>query len=209
MKLVIATPSPFARKVRIALHEKQMPFEETVDVPWNPATIAPSLNPLGKIPILTLDDGRTLYDSRVIVEYLDTLGRPPPLIPDDPARRIEAKQIEALADGICDAVVLIAIEGRRKQELQSTDWVARQRAKVEAGVAALDQLVPGDHWLVGDTFGLADIAAGCALGYLDLRLPDFRWRECYRGLVAFDARLAARPSFAKTRPTAQAIVEIG
>ena len=209
MKLVIATPSPYARKVRIALHEKGIACEETVDVPWNPGSVAPALNPLGKIPILILDDGRAVYDSRVIVEYLETLARPPALIPADAADRIAVKQIEALADGICDAIVLIAIEGRRKAALQSRDWIARQRAKVEAGVAALDDLLGTRPWFVADTFGLADITAGCALGYLDLRLPDFSWREHFPRLVALDHRLGKRPSFASTTPSAQSIVEIG
>ena len=209
MKLIIATPSPYARKVRIALHEKNLAFEEIVDIPWNPGTAAPALNPLGKIPILILDDGRTIYDSRVIVEYLDTLGHPPQLIPDDPGQRIAVKQIEALADGICDAIVLIAIEGRRKAGLQSGDWVARQRAKVDAGTRALNDLLAGKTWAVGDALSLADVAAATALGYLDLRLPDFPWRTFYPELVAFEARLSARPSFRRSQPSAQTIVEIG
>ncbi len=209
MKLIIATPSPYARKVRIALHEKNMTFEEIVDIPWNPGTTAPALNPLGKIPILILADGRAIYDSRVIVEYLDMLGRQPQLIPDDPAQRIAVKQLEALADGICDAIVLIAIEGRRKIGLQSGDWVSRQRAKVDAGTRALNEALTGKTWAVGDKFSLADITVATALGYLDLRLADFPWRTLYPDLVAFEARLSARPSFQRSRPSAQSIVEIG
>jgi glutathione S-transferase len=209
MKLVIATPSPYARKVRIALHEKGIAFEEIVDIPWNPGTVAPSLNPLGKIPVLILGDGRAIYDSRVIVEYLDTLDRPPQLIPSDPKQRIAVKQVEALADGICDAVVLIAIEARRKPELQSRDWVARQRAKVEAGTAALNDHIGTRSWAVDSTFSLADITAATALAYLDLRLPGYSWRESFPHLVAYEARLAERPSFKRSRPAAQSIVEIG
>ena len=127
MKLIIATPSPYARKARIALHEKALAFEEIIDVPWNTDTQTPDHNPLGKVPVLILDDGKTIFDSSVIVEYLDTLDAAPQLIPSDPASRVEVKQIEVLADGICDAVVLSVLEGMRPQAKQSSDWLARQR----------------------------------------------------------------------------------
>jgi len=209
MKLLIARPSPFARKVRIALLEKGIPFETLVDLPWNPGAQAPSMNPLGKVPALVLDDGRTLYDSKVIIEYLETLGRAPALLPLEPGARVAHRQIEALADGVCDAVVLIVLEHARRPELQSADWIGRQQAKVEAGFAEADRLLAGNGWFVGDCFGLADIAVGCMLAYTTLRLPAFEWRGRYPELAAFSRRIEARPSFAATRPEPQPIQTVG
>lgn len=209
MKLVIAKPSPYARKARVALIEKRIPFETVIDAPWNPGTEAPSFNPLGKIPVLVLDDGRVVHDSKVIVEYLETLEQPPRLIPTDPLLRVAHKQIEATADGMCDAVVLIVLERARALGLQSTDWIARQLGKVKAGTKALADDLGGRQWFVGAELGLADIAVGCMLGYLDLRLPEFDWRSRYPNLVAFAERIFARPSFAATIPEPQQIAEVG
>jgi glutathione S-transferase len=209
MKLVIAKPSPYARKARVALIEKRIPFETVIDVPWNPGTEAPSFNPLGKIPVLVLDDGRVVHDSKVIVEYLETLEQPPRLIPTDPLLRVAHKQIEATADGICDAVVLLVLERARAPGLQSTDWIARQLGKVKAGTKALAGELGGRQWFVGAELGLADIAVGCMLGYLDLRLPEFGWRSRYPNLVGFAERIFARPSFAATIPEPQQIAEVG
>ncbi|HSH06881.1 MAG TPA: glutathione S-transferase N-terminal domain-containing protein [Burkholderiales bacterium] len=209
MKLLIARPSPFARKVRVALLEKGIPCETLVDLPWNPGARAPSLNPLGKVPALVLDDGRTLYDSKVIIEYLETLGRAPALLPAEPAARVAHRQIEALADGVCDAVVLIVLERARRPELQSADWIARQQAKVEAGFAEAERLLDGGTWFVDDAFGLADVAVGCMLGYAALRLPEFEWQTRHAALAAFSARIEARSSFAATRPEPQPIKTVG
>ena len=208
MKLVIARPSPFARKARVALLEKAIPFETEIDLPWNPGAAAASFNPLGKIPILVLDDGRVVHDSKVIVEYLETLGRRPRLLPADAAARLAHKQIEATADGICDAVVLIVLERSRAPALQSSDWIARQMRKVEAGTAALAGELGANEWFVGDEFGLADIAVGCMLGYLELRLPECDWRKPHANLAAFATRIFERPSFQATVPEAQPISEL-
>jgi glutathione S-transferase len=205
MKLVIAKPSPFARKVRVALREKGLAFEEIVENPWAAGTAVPGTNPLGKVPALILADGRVMYDSKVIVEYLETLGRPPPLIPADPALRVAHRQIEALADGISDAVVLVVLERSRPVDLQSGDWIGRQVRKIEAASAELARLLGAGEWLTASGFGLADIAAGCALGYLDLRFPEFDWRSRHPALASYFARLDVRPSFAATRPEAQPI----
>jgi glutathione S-transferase len=208
VKLVIARPSPFARKVRVALREKAIAFEEIVENPWAEGTTVPAANPLGKVPALMLSDGRVVYDSKVIVEYLETLGRPPTLLPADAALRVAHKQIEALADGICDAVVLVVLERSRPEDLRSADWVGRQTRKIEAGTAALARLAGArgaGEWLTASGFGLADVAAGCALGYLDLRFPEFDWRRQHPALAPYFARLDARPSFAATRPEAQPV----
>ena len=205
MKLVIAKPSPFARKVRVALREKALACEEIVENPWAAGTPVPGTNPLGKVPALILDDARVVYDSKVIVEYLETLGRPPQLIPVDPDLRVAHKQVEALADGVSDAVVLVVLERSRPADLQSGDWIGRQARKIEAGTAELARLLGAGEWLTPSGFGLADIAAGCALGYLDLRFPEFDWRRWHPALASYFARLDARPSFAATRPEAQPV----
>jgi len=205
MKLVIAKPSPFARKVRVTLREKDLACEEVVENPWAAGTAVPGTNPLGKVPALILDDARVVYDSKVIVEYLETLGRPPPLIPADPDLRIAHKQIEALADGVSDAVVLVVLERSRPADLQSGDWIGRQVRKIEAGTVELARALGAGEWLTASGFGLADIAAGCALGYLDLRFPEFDWRGRHPALASYFARLDARPSFAGTRPEAQPV----
>lgn len=205
MKLIIATPSPYARKARVALLEKYIEFELIVDNPWLRAAQAPAHNPLGKIPILILDDGRVLHDSKVIVEYVDALNQTPQLIPSELGPRIEHKQIEALADGVCDAVVLTVLERARPPAAQSSDWLARQRSKIEAGVTQCEQLIGERDWFVAARFGLADICVGCMLGYLDLRLPDFDWRRRSPRLSAFFDRIAARASFAATVPSAQSV----
>jgi glutathione S-transferase len=208
MKLIIATPSPFARKVRVAMLEKRMRFDEIVDVPWNPETTAPAHNPLGKVPVLILDDGLPIYDSRVIIEYLETLGREPALVPADPAGRVGVRQVEALADGICDAVVLTVLEQNRRPGHQSGDWVLRQRRKIERGTKELARLLGDGEYFLGETLTLADIAAGATLGYLRLRAPDFDWRELYPNLEAFSYRMEERESFAKTKPTPQKIAPV-
>ena len=141
MKLIIATPSPFARKARIALLEKGLPHELAVQNPWQSAIAE---NPLGKVPALVLEEGRVVHDSSVIVEYLETLGAPPPLIPAAPAERVAHRQVEAIADGICDAVVLSVLE--RAREVQSADWLARQRRKIVLGLDELERLLAGEFF---------------------------------------------------------------
>jgi glutathione S-transferase len=136
------------------------------------------------------------------------LGRPPQLLPSDPSQRLAHKQIEATADGVCDAVVLIVLERSRARVLQSSDWIGRQLRKVEAGTGALEEELGARQWFVGSAFGLADVAVGCMLGYLDLRLPEFDWRGRHPNLVAFSERIFSRPSFAATVPETQPIAEV-
>lgn len=209
MQLIIARPSPFARKVRIVLKEKGLAYSETVDVPWTPGTAVPAHNPLGKVPVLIFADGRRLFDSRVIVEALELMHPQPRLIPQEPEARITTLQVEALADGICDAVVLMVLEAARLEALRSRDWIARQHAKVAAGIGELSRLLGERRHFVGDQLTLADVAAGSALAYADLRLPQLDWRNLYANLVAFSARMEQRPSFAQTKPEAQIIPPVG
>lgn len=201
MKLIASTTSPFARKVRIVLLEKSLPFEFIVDIPWNADTDVPKYNPLGKVPVLVRDDGDTVYDSRVIVEYLEQEKPWPMLIPAEAGAMIAVKKWEALADGISDAAAAIFIERRRPEAQQSPDWIARQQAKIDNGLATMNTLLEGPY-CIGETFTLADIAAGCALGYLDFRFPEIDWRNRYTGLRALTEKLATRPSFLQTLPAA-------
>ncbi len=203
MKLIIAKPSPYARKARVALIEKAIDFETVVENPWLPDTNIANSNPLGKIPALVLDDGRVIHDSKVIVEYIETLNAPPPLIPSSPELRIAHKQIEVIADGISDAVVLIRLEGTRPASMQSADWIARQRRKIEQGVAELSRLLNDRQWFTDAGFALGDLTTGCTLGFLDFRFPEFNWRPQAPNLERLFRRLSDRPSFAQTMPEAQ------
>jgi glutathione S-transferase len=205
MKLLSATPSPYARKVRIALHEKNLPFELITEIPWNKEARAPIYNPLGKIPVLITDDGTSIYESRFILEYLELKFPQPPLLPQDIDSIIAAKRLEVLGDGICDAMVLTFIERLRPEAHQSKAWIARQRAKIDAGLAEIARLVRVETpYANGTRFGLGDIAVGSTLGYMDLRFPDLAWRE-HEHLVALFNRLSQRSSFRQTIPEVQKI----
>ena len=203
-QLISATPSPYARKVRIALIEKGVPFDLQTEVPWHGTTATPAYNPLEKLPVLVLPDGTGIYESRFILEWLEVRHPTPRLLPDDAENVLRARQIEVIADGICDAVVLLFFE--RMRAAPSEEWMARQRRKVEGGVRALAERA-GDGFLVGGRFGLADIAAGTALRYLAVRFAEFDWGAMYPVLAALSARLEARDSFAATVPVPQVISE--
>jgi len=205
MKLIIARPSPYARKARIALIEKGIPFELVVDNPWQPDTGVDKANPLGKVPALVLDDGSVIHDSKVIVEYLETLDRTPQLLPRTKETWIRHKMIEAVADGICDAIVLAVIEQRRAPEKRSADWVDRQHRKVVAGTAELSRMLGKREWFTDAGMGLGDIATGCALEYIDFRYPQFDWRKAAPNLIPLHERLSQRPSFATTKPEPQQV----
>ena len=202
MKLISSPTTPFGRKVRIVLLEKKIPFELTNDIPWNVDSQVGNFNPLGKVPVLELKDGETLFDSRVIVEYLEHVSPVGQLIPSEPTQRIRIRKIEALADGITDAAALIFLEFKRPQEQQSQDWMLRQQTKVFKGLEALSETL-GESLLFNEPkLSLADIAAGCCLGYLDFRFPDIKWREAHANLAAFYDKISARPSFKETVPAA-------
>ena len=205
MKLISATPSPYARKVRIALAEKGLPFELVTEVPWNEDTRTPLHNPLEKLPILLLDDGTSVYESHYILEYLEVKHPAPPLLPADPDGVLEAKRLQVLGDGICDAFVLLFFERMRPAEHRSAPWMARQRRKVEGGVREIARSIGSRAWAVGDRFGLGDIAVGTAMAYLDVRFPDFEWRGTFPDLALYVDRLGERPSFRSTVPVPQKI----
>ncbi len=202
MKLIASLTSPYVRKVRIALAEKKIEYTLVETSPWAPDSVVAEWNPLGKVPVLVLDDGTPIYDSRVIVEYLDAVSPVSRLIPEPSRQRIAVKKWEALADGICEAAASIVLESRRPLRQQSKDWLGRQRQKIVLGVAELARELGERPWCGGDGYTLADIAAGCALGYLDLRHPDVDWRNEYPNLARHAEKLAKRPSFAETVPPA-------
>jgi glutathione S-transferase len=196
MKLYGSLGSPYARKVRILLAEKNIPHEFIVARGSAPDSPVPALNPLGKIPTLLRDDGRALYDSPVIVEYLDSLGSGQKMITDEFDARIEVKRWEALGDGIAEATVNINHEYREPADKQrSAEWFTKQQQKIDRGLALMEKDLGGNEFCFGERFTLADIAAGYALGYLEYALPEVEWRSRHPALAGLAARLALRPSF--------------
>ncbi len=200
MKLIGTTTSPYVRKTRIVLAEKKIEYEFVLDSPWEEGTGVPNFNPLGKVPILVLDDDSTLFDSRVICEYLDNAAPNNRLLPQANRERTQVKRWEALADGICDAAANIVLENRRKPTQRSKDWVTRQRDKVERGVHMMSGDLADATWCHGNGLTLADIATGVALGYLSFRLADFDWRSLYPNLAKLHDKLMQRAAFADTAP---------
>ena len=199
MKLFGVPGSPYVRKVRLVLEEKRIAYDYVhAPAAVREALVVP-LNPLGKVPVLLADDGRAVYDSPVIVEYLDGLAAEPRLIPQAFDDRIEVRRWEALGDGIADATVLISHDYRKPQaRREDAEWHAKQRQKIEHGLAVMSKDLGGREFCFGKCFTLADIAAGYALGYLDQVLPEFEWRKPYPTLSQLATRLAARESFSKT-----------
>jgi len=200
MKLLASLTSPYARKVRIALAEKKIDYTLVVDSPWEAASKVAESNPLGKIPVLLMEDGTAVYDSRVIVEYLDTVSPVSRLIPEPNRQRIQVRRWEALADGVCDAAAAIFLERKRAARQQSTEWIERQAKKIELGVRAMSLDLGDKAWCAGDAYTLADICVGCALGYLDFRYSQLNWREEYPNLSRLAEKLSKRQSFIDSAP---------
>jgi len=199
MKLFGTPGSPFVRKVRVVLAEKNIAHDYIIARASTPDSPVPAFNPLAKIPTLVRDDGRALYDSPVIVEYLDAFGSGPKLIPEDFAARIEVKRWEALCDGVAEATVNINHEYREPADKQrSAAWFAKQQSKIDRSLALLEKDLGSNDWCFGGRLTLADIATGYALGYIDSALPDYEWRSKHPALAQLAARLAARTSFSTT-----------
>ncbi len=202
-KLIGSPTSPFVRKVRIVAAEKHIDYEFIVDVPWEATTQVPDYNPLGKVPVWVMDDGQTLFDSRVICEFLDHISPVHPLIPREMRPRIAVKRWEALADGINDAAALVFMERKRSSRQQSAKWITRQLDKIQHGLSALATDLGENNWCSAGSYTLADIAVGCALGYLDLRFSgEIDWRRAHPGLSELFDRLMQRPGFKDTVPVA-------
>ena len=203
MKLLGSTSSPYVRKVRVVMAEKKLDYAFVTEDVWSADTTIAESNPLGKVPCLVMEGAEALFDSRVIVEYLDTLSPVGKLIPPVGRERAETKTWEALADGLMDAAILARIEatwsGRTKAQ-RSQVWIDRQLAKVTAIVKAMSNGLGDKPFCGGIHFSLADVAVGCALGYLDFRFPQIDWRTDYPNLVRLHDKLMQRPSFADTMP---------
>lgn len=228
-KLISATPSPYARKVRIALVEKGIPFQLETEVPWDSTTQTSLYNPLEKLPILLVpstargsetnnhasgaasahDEVTPVYESHFILEWLETKYPTPALLPANPDQRLAAKQYEVVCDGMCDALVLRFFETQRGPEKMSLEWQARQERKVRGGVKWLNEKVQNARadgiktFLIGDGFCLADIAVGTVLGYMAVRAKHVDWEEEFPALGVYFHGLMQRESFGATVPYAQ------
>lgn len=200
MKLVTSLTSPYGRKARIVLLEKKIPFQLQVENPWLPDSPVANFNPLGKVPVLVLEDGVSVFDSRVIVEYLDTLTPVAHLIPREAKARMMVRGVEALADGMVDAAVAVYLEQKRAPERQDADWIALQEHTVQRGLEALGKVLGEKTLFLGTAMTLADIACICALGYLDLRFPHISWRDAHPNLAGLADKFAGRASFMETMP---------
>ena len=208
MKLIGSPSSPYVRKVRVVLAEKKLDYRLVMENVWAPDTTIAQANPLGKVPCLVIDGAEAMFDSRVIVEYLDTLSPVGRLIASGGRERAEIKTWEALADGLLDAAILIRLEqtwaGRAEGE-RSAAWIARQQQKVDSALAAMSRGLGDKPWCApGIHLTLADIAVGCALGYLDFRFAALDWRARHENLARLAERLAKRPSFRETLPVDRA-----
>ena len=200
MKLIGLPTSPYVRKTRIVLAEKKLDYQLEIENVWEPDTKIQSFNPLGKVPCLLVEDNEALYDSRVIVEYLDTLSPVTRLIPQSGRERTDVKCWEALADGLLDAGVTIVKEKQRSAEQMNQAWIDRQVSKIHAALAAMSKGLGTQPFCAGPSYSLADVAVGCALGYLDFRFADIDWRTPYPNLGQLYGKVSARPSFVDTQP---------
>jgi glutathione S-transferase len=203
MKLIGSLTSPYVRKVRIVFSEKKVDVDHVLENVWSPDTIITQTNPLGKVPCLVLEDGGVIYDSRVIAEYADGLSPVSKLIPADARDRASVKTWEALADGIMDAGILARLElTLRPAEQQSKTWVDRQMGKIQTALRQMSEQLGENAWCHGNQMTLADIAVGCAVGYLLFRFPEVQWQKQYPNLDRLYQKLMQRASFVETAPPA-------
>ena len=202
MKLYGSRTSPYVRKVRIVMIEKRIECDFVEENVWASETTVTEHNPLTKIPVLVLDDGMPLYDSRVVAEYLDGVTPVSRLIPDGGRERALVKRWEALGDGIADAGIALFLERKRDQALQSKDWMSRQRGKIDSGIAAAARELGDREYAHGLSLTLGDIALACALLWMEFRLPEVTWRATHPNLKKWIERIEVMPSFADTKPTA-------
>ena len=201
MKLIGSVTSAYVRKARVVLAEKKLDYQFELENVWAPETTIASSNPLGKVPCLVMEDGSTMYDSRVIAEYLDTLTPVCKLLPANSRDRANVKVWEALADGVLDAAVLAYLERTwRPAGQQSQAWFDRQMGKVHGGLAVMSENLGEQPFCMGIHYTLADVAVGCTLGWLSFRFPDIAWRASYPNLARLFDKLSERPSFKDTAP---------
>ena len=202
MKLIGSLTSPYVRKVRIVMAEKRLDYQFELEDVWSSDAIL-AINPLGKVPCLVLEGREAVFDSRVIVEYLDTRSPVGRLIPEPNRERTEVRTWEALADGVLDAAILARLEGhwpQRNAEQRSSAWIARQLSRIHATLASMSTTLGERAWCCGTHLTLADVALGCTLGYLDYRFPDIAWRAAHPNLLRLSDKLSVRQSFIDTAP---------
>ena len=202
MKLIGSLTSPYVRKVRIVMAEKKLDYQLELEDVWASDAILKS-NPLGKVPCLVMEGGEAVFDSRVIVDYLDTRSPVSRLIPESSRERTEVRTWESLADGILDAAILARLEqtwsGRAEGERSQT-WIDRQMRTIDASLTAVSTGLADKPYCTGIHLSLADIAVGCALGYLQFRFPSIAWRSEHANLARLSYKLETRQSFIDTRP---------
>jgi glutathione S-transferase len=204
MKLLGSLTSPYVRKVRVVMAEKKLDYRfELTDV-WSEESAIAEANPLCKVPCLVMEGGEAVFDSRVIVEYVDMLSPVGKLIPQSGRERVEVRTWEALSDGLIDAAILARLEQTwaGREGARSQAWIDRQMLKVHGALRAMSQGLGERPWCTGNHLTLADIAIGCALGYLDFRFPHIDWRSDYPNLARLNEKLVQRPSFVDTAPPA-------
>lgn len=202
MKLIGSLTSPYVRKVRIVMAEKRLDYQLELEDVWSNDRIL-QCNPLGKVPCLVMEGGEAVFDSRVIVEYVDTLSPVGRLIPERGRERAEVRTWEALGDGVLDAAVLARLEktyAGRSEAQRSPAWIERQMSRIHASVAAMSKGLGDKPFCSGIHFSLSDIAVGCALGYLDFRFPQIAWRGDFANLARLAEKLSTRQSFIDTMP---------
>ena len=203
MKLLGSNTSPYVRKVRVVLAEKKLDVDFVTEEVWSADTTIADANPLGKVPCLIMEGGEALFDSRVIVEYLDTLSPVGKLIPSTGRERAEIKTWEALSDGLLDAAILARLEatwGGRTESERSQAWIDRQMVKIDGAVKAMSRGLGEKSFCAGIHLSLADISVGCALAYLDFRFAQIDWRGEYPNLLKLQDKLMQRTSFIDTKP---------
>lgn len=204
MKLIGALTSPYVRKVRVVMAEKKLDYQLVAEDVWSADSRIAESNPLSKVPCLIMEGSEAMFDSRVIVEYLDTLSPVGKLIPTQGRERAEVKTWEALADGLLDAAILARLEaswGGRAQGERSQAWIDRQMLKIHNALDAMAKGLSEKPFCSGIHLSLSDIAVGCALGYLDFRFPQINWRDSHPNLLRLQDKLMQRPSFSETQPS--------
>jgi len=200
MKLHYSANSSFARKIRVLLLEKEVPHELALVNLWEENDLH-RVNPLGKVPVLELDDGTVLTSSPLIADYVDARYPRPRFIPEDLEGRTEVRRWEALADGVMEAVAAVMYEQRFHEEgKRSQAWFERQQKKWQAGFAALERMLGERRWCVGERITLADIAVACHIGFIELRVPQYFSRDAHPSLTRLWRAMEQRESFQRTAP---------
>jgi len=190
-------------KCALSWPRKKLDYQFVTEDVWSADTTITQSNPLGKVPCLVMEGGEALFDSRVIVEYVDTLSPVGKLIPPSGRERAEVKTWEALADGLLDAAILARLEATwpgRKEGERSQAWIERQMKKINDSLVAMERALADRQYCTGNHMSLADIAVGCALGYLDFRFASLDWRSEHAQLAQLYERLAQRQSFKDSAP---------